>query len=247
MGKYSLVVINCDDVRRKVREIKIAGVDLSNLFTIDNFTSGMSLQKLWRVILLKYDLRGFNKLAIKYNVKKGEKPIYYDVIIDNKIINRCSKDVELKYFADGKYRYSYAIRRDNVVFERVFDELMNFVDTCDVDKYREMYFRNNKELFRLIKIYNSTFNNMIQGKDCERFESLIEDELSRYVTFRKYIVSLDKASEMRKHDSSNFSYTNEEVANNFNIENDEFIEPSEVEQMGLVDELDNKRKLVRSK
>lgn len=37
------------------------------------------------------------------------------------------------------------------------------------------------------------------------------------------------------------------VANNFNIENDEFIEPSEVEQMGLVDELDNKRKLVRSK
>ena len=162
MGKYSLVVINCNDVKRRVREIKIDGVDLTNLFTIDNFTSGMNLQQLWRIIWAKYDLHGFNKLAIKYDVKKGEKPIYYDVIVDNKIINICSKDVELKYFADGKYRYSYAIRRDNVIFRRVFDDLMNFIDICDVDKYREMYFRNNKELFRLIKIYNSTFNSMIQ-------------------------------------------------------------------------------------
>lgn len=247
MGKYSLVVINCDDVKRRVREIKIDGVDLTNLFTIDNFTSGMNLQQLWRIIWAKYDLHGFNKLAIKYDVKKGEKPIYYDVIVDNKIINICSKDVELKYFADGKYRYSYAIRRDNVIFRRVFDDLMNFIDICDVDKYKKMYFYNNKELFRLIKIYNSTFNSMIQGKDCERFERLIEDELSRYVTFRKYIVSLDRASEKCKYDSSNFSYTNEELANKFNKEYDEFIEPSEVEQMGLVDKLDNERKLVRSK
>ena len=65
MGKYSLVVINCDDVKRRVREIKIDGVDLTNLFTIDNFTSGMNLQQLWRIIWAKYDLHGFNKLAIK--------------------------------------------------------------------------------------------------------------------------------------------------------------------------------------
>ena len=247
MGKYSLVVINCNDVKRRVREIKIDGVDLTNLFTIDNFTSGMNLQQLWRIIWAKYDLHGFNKLAIKYDVKKGEKTIYYDVIVDNKIINICSEDVELKYFADGKYRYSYAIRRDNVIFRRVFDDLMNFIDICDVDKYREMYFRNNKELFRLIKIYNSTFNSMIQGKDCEKFESMIEDELSRYVTFRKYIISLDRASNMNRHDKSNFSYTDEETASMYNRENDEFIEPSEVRQMGLVDDFDYKRKLVRSK
>ena len=70
MGKYSLVVINCDDVKRRVREIKIDGVDLTNLFTIDNFTSGMNLQQLWRIIWAKYDLHGFKcKKCFRANSK----------------------------------------------------------------------------------------------------------------------------------------------------------------------------------
>ena len=260
MGKYSLVAIGCGSNRGRVREIKLDGVDLTNLFTIDNFTSGMTFQQLWHLVFQKYDFRGFNKIVIRYEVKKGNF-IYYDVIFDNKIINSCSKDVDLKYFEEGEYRFSYAIRLNNVVFRRVFDELMNFVDIYDVDKYKGMYFYNNEELFKLIKIYNSTFNkmkiyrsifnDMIQEKVCDlekvcdKLECLIENELSRYVTFREYIFSLGKTMGKREYDDRDFNYTLDELAYIYNRENDEFIDSSEVEQMGLVDNFDYKRKKVR--
>lgn len=250
MRKYSLVAINCDNscVRRE-QEIKLDGVDLSHLFTIDNFTSGMSLSNLWNLIWDSYDLKGFNRLAVKLVMKKGGRPIYYDVIVNNEIINCCSSTVDRKYFDSGKSRYAYVIRRDNPWFQDEYTRLMNFVDSYDIPKYRDDYFYNNKELYKLIWRYISSFYDIYEESDRDGLRSLIEDEFSKYVTFRKWIVNLERIYS-KGPDKVNCEYTNQELADMYNRryldeDKEEFIEPEEVGQMGLVDDgyFGNKRRI----
>ena len=250
MGKYSLVAINYDNgLRGKEKEIRLNGVDLSHLFTIDNFTSGMSFEDLWRFVWKNNDLKGFNKLMIKLVISDKKKPIYYDVITDNYVIKSCSSTVDLKYFDSGKSRYAYGIRRDNPWFQEEYARLMDFVDSYDITKYKDDYFYSNKDLYDLIWRYISSFYDSNEECDRDRLRSLIEDEFSKYVTFRKWIVNLERIYS-KGPDKVNCEYTNQELADMYNRrylddDKEEFIEPEEVGQMGLVDDgyLGNKRRV----
>ena len=118
-----------------------------------------------------------------------------------------------------------------------------------ITKYKDDYFYGNKELYDLIWRYISSFYDSNEESDRDRLRSLIEDEFSKYVTFRQWIVNLERIYS-KGPDKVNCEYTNQELADMYNRrylddDKEEFIEPEEVGEMGLVDDgyLGNKRRV----
>lgn len=239
MARYSLVAIKyCNNNVIDEVEIKLDGARCSNLIGMDKFTSGINFYDLWNQIRSVHDLDDSYELVIKYVRNRKERPVYYGAIIDNKTINSCCRNTNYSFFDDKGCVY-VIIKRDPY-FLRVYESLINIIDTYKFEDYRDIYFYNNDKLLELVKEY-------VESNDKRLLDS-IKEELSIYVTFRKFIVNLERLRKQKL--KKRCIASKEELAENYNRrfldeDKEEFIESCEVEQMGLYDTFGLKRSIGR--
>ncbi len=258
MGKYDLVASYHDGNGNFYNEriIRIDGIKLDTLANIDFYTSGMKEDEVWREISKACDLNDCNLLSIRYLGSDSRRPLYYKVLYSNPSINSCSVDLKLKAGKDRKH--SYFINKNNKYFQQELEKLENLIKNKDIDKIKERM-SDNQHLAFLIKRY---IDNTDAYEDYDAKKMAYDDiiaEFSKYINFRKWILSGNRKAHTKKtiYSTKNNSkhkynykhvpsdnYDNlyeqlrierQEILASYNINNlekEEFLDESELDQMG---------------
>lgn len=193
MGKYFLVASYYDRTKKTFvneKVIRVQGICLENLYEIDKFTSSKNYYSLWKRIKMDNDISDVDMLSIRYESGLDVKPLYYKVLVFNKIIFSCSNSLEKKFFS-GRRRYGYGIRQDNEYYNIEKKELLNLVDAKDMDRLEEILY-NNGYLLKLIKRYLNSYYDYSEQEAKYLDYNLIFEEFSKYETFRNWIVAKEK-------------------------------------------------------
>lgn len=258
MGKYDLVASYHDGNGNFYNEriIRIDGIKLDTLANIDFYTSGMKEDEVWREISKACDLNDCNLLSIRYLGNDSRRPLYYKVLYSNPSINSCSVDLKLKAGKDRKH--SYFINKNNKYFQQELEKLENLIKNKDIDKIKERM-SDNQHLAFLIKRYIDN-GDVYEDYDAKKlaYDDIVA-EFSKYINFRKWIISgirkvYDRKSIYSTKNNSKHKYNYKHVPNgkedNFyeqlsierqrildsynigNLEKEEYLSESELEQMG---------------
>ena len=258
MGKYDLVASYHDGNGNFYNEriIRIDGIKLDTLANIDFYTSGMKEDEVWREISKACDLNDCNLLSIRYLGSDSRRPLYYKVLYSNPSINSCSVDLKLKAGKDRKH--SYFINKNNKYFQQELEKLENLIKNKDIDKIKERM-SDNQHLAFLIKRYIDN-TDVYEDYDAKKlaYDDIVA-EFSKYINFRKWIISgirkvYDRKSIYSTKNNSKHKYNYKHVPNgkedNFyeqlsierqrildsynigNLEKEEYLSESELEQMG---------------
>lgn len=259
MGNYYLVASYHDGKGNFYNEriIRIDGIKLNTLANIDFYTSGMKEDEVWEDISKTYNLNDCNLLFIRYLVNDSSRVLpYKKVLYSNPGINSCAGDLELKAGKDRKY--SYFINKNNKYFQQELEKLENLIKNKDIDKIKERM-SDNQHLAFLIKRY---IDNTDAYEDYDAKKMAYDDiiaEFSKYINFRKWILSGNRKAHTKKtiYSTKNNSkhkynykhvpsdnYDNlyeqlrierQEILDSYNINNlekEEFLDESELDQMG---------------
>lgn len=258
MGKYYLVASYYDGKGSFYNEkiIKMEGVKLDTLGSIDSYTSNKLSDELWSDISKENDLSNCNLLSIRYLKNDRSKPSYYKIICSNPIINSCANDLQLKVGKDRKR--SYFINKKNKFFQVELNELDFLINEGDIEQIKEII-GDNSHLVFLIKRYIDNINIYEDYDEKKVAYDDIVAEFSKYINFRRWVVGSnkkvyskgstfsDKAIQKpkynykyKKHDKSWNLYDDlrtdrQSVLDRYNtrdLEKEEFLEDSELDQMG---------------
>lgn len=264
MGKYALIASHYDRNRGEfLNEIKIdvPNIDLTNLDSIDHFTSQYDDITLMKEVLKYNTLTNQNFFSIRYLKSNDSRPIYYKIIYHNELITKLSSKVEVKLIGNKQHSYAQAVPQ-NVDFAIEFKKIEEMLDRRDIDQLVS-FFGEFHPLVSLARNYLSCDPYDYEGLD--QCKKMVKQEFSRYKTFRGWIVSKEKRNvknfnrpivpkvkqkpiitktvEENEQDYIN-QYNNEhqityeeQKALDYNTnlldeDKEEFIEPDEMEQMG---------------
>lgn len=258
MGKYDLVASYHDGKGNFYNEriIRIDGIKLNTLANIDFYTSRMREDEVWREISKACDLNDCNLLSIRYLGSDSRRPLYYKVLYYNPIINSCAGDLKLKAGKDRKH--SYFINKNNKFFQQELEKLNDLIKSRNIDEIKERM-SDNQHLAFLIKRY---IDNEDVYEDYDAKKLVYDDivaEFSKYINFRKWILSGNRKTHTKKtiYSTKNNSkhkynykhvpsdnYDNlyeqlrmerQEILDSYNINNlekEEFLDERELDQMG---------------
>lgn len=258
MGKYDLVASYHDGNGNFYNEriIQINGIKLDTLANIDFYTSRMREDEVWREISKACDLNDCNLLSIRYLGSDNRRPLYYKVLYYNPIINSCAGDLKLKAGKDRKH--SYFINKNNKFFQQELEKLNDLIKSRNIDEIKERM-SDNQHLAFLIKRY---IDNEDVYEDYDAKKLVYDDivaEFSKYINFRKWIISGIRKVYDRKpiyiakdkgKSKYNYKYVPNGKEDNFyeqlsierqrildsynigNLEKEEYLSESELEQMG---------------
>lgn len=259
MGNYYLVASYHDGKGNFYNEriIRIDGIKLNTLANIDFYTSGMKEDEVWEDISKTYNLNDCNLLFIRYLVNDSSRVLpYKKVLYSNPGINSCAGDLELKAGKDRKY--SYFINENNKFFQQELKKLENLIKNKDIDEINERM-SDNQHLAFLIKRYIDN-GDVYEDYDAKKlaYDDIVA-EFSKYINFRKWIISgirkvYDRKPIYSTKNNSKHKYNYKHVPNgkedNFyeqlsierqrildsynigNLEKEEYLSESELEQMG---------------
>lgn len=258
MGKYDLVASYHDGNGNFYNEriIQINGIKLDTLANIDFYTSRMREDDVWRDISKVCDLSDCNLLSIRYLGSDSRRPLYYKVLYYNPIINSCAGDLKLKAGKDRKH--SYFINKNNKFFQQELEILNDLIKSKNINEIKERM-SDNQHLAFLIKRY---IDNADVYEDYDAKKLAYDDivaEFSKYINFRKWIISGIRKVYDRKPIYSakdkgkpkyNYKYVpngkednlyeqlsieRQRILDSYNIgnlEKEEYLSESELEQMG---------------
>lgn len=265
MGKYTLVASHYDRNRGEfLNEIKInvPNIDLTNLDSIDQFTSQYNELNLTKEIEKYNTLTNQNFFSIRYLKSNDSKPIYYKVIYSNELIHNLSAKVEVKLIGNKQHSHAKAVPM-NVNFGSEFKQIEEILDNRNIDKLIE-YFGEFHPIISLARNYiNCDPFDYVGLEQCKK---MVRQEFSRYKTFRGWIVAKEKKNVkynkpivpkvrekqrpiivktieeneqgyINKYNDEHQITYEEQKALDYNTrsldeDKEEFIEPDEMEQMG---------------
>ena len=258
MGKYDLVASYHDGNGNFYSEriIQISGIKLDTLANIDFYTSRMREDDVWRDISKVCDLSDCNLLSIRYLGSDSRRPLYYKVLYYNPIINSCAGDLKLKAGKDRKH--SYFINKNNKFFQQELEKLNDLIKSKNINEIKERM-SDNQHLAFLIKRYIDNAD-VYEDYDAEKlaYDDIVA-EFSKYINFRKWIISgirkvYDRKPIYSAKDKSKPKYNYKYVPNGKednlyeqlsierqrildsynigNLEKEEYLSESELEQMG---------------
>lgn len=189
MGKYALVASRYDANSGKFineKVIKISGLNLTNLLSIDKFSSEVDYKVLWNKISLENDVEGLTTLSVRYIKNKSSSPIYMKSIISNPVIYSCCCDARVEYL--NNRGYSYKIDCNNKYLREAKDRVISLIEKKNEEELENLFY-NNKNLLFLIKRYMSNSYDMDEMVEREWDFRNIMDEFSRYKVFRGYVIA----------------------------------------------------------
>ena len=196
MGKYQLVGVYYDDSTKKIsneKQLISKKARLSNLISIDRFTSSRDGVSLWRELAKYNDISDINTLVLKYNRDKDSKPTYMPVIIDNKYLLSATYNCKSRKSRYNNKTFHYFINHKSTKFhevcERFFYLLFSFRYKSNKESESKEY---KKHMDRLVKNCSDLkkYVDWCLGVDLMVEEDFgwLKEELSKYKTFRNVLV-----------------------------------------------------------
>lgn len=195
MGKYELVASHYDLYRHEYLNeivIRYPNIDLTNLETIDHFTSRFSEIELFKKISEYNALTNQNHLSIRYLKKKNMNPNYFKVIYENSMIYNMSNQVECRMTGSYEHPYANAVPM-NETFHLEFREIEDILTMKNIQRIID-FFGENHPLSALAQQYLKCDSYDYEG--LEQIKQRLKQEFSRYKTFRGWIIS--KKNPIRK-------------------------------------------------
>ena len=192
MSKYYLVAAYYDG-KNFVNEVQIDGLgeySLKSLRDIDLFTSSHSLQEIIHILEKYYDIDPRSSVSVKRYKNVNATPDYYKAIISNKKYNETILDMqEITYAISGHRMRTLAVFRDSSLFKEEFLKLDYMLKSKDMAKFKEVYPYDNQFSLAVSRYMSDAYDNDFER---EKDYETIQNEFSRYKTFRSWIVNQDK-------------------------------------------------------
>ena len=192
MQKYFLVASYYNLHTRKYEEetiVNIPQVDLTTLQSIDHYTSRKTHTELLNEISSQLKNPRINHIAIKFYKTKNSDPEYYKVIEDNPSFSNCALDLTsqpITYRIFNKVISSPSIKSTNQLLIKEKEKLKTILETKDANEFKKIYPRENMFSTLVLGYINSDYD---EYDEQQRILKSIEQEFSRYKTFRGWIVS----------------------------------------------------------
>lgn len=256
MGKYSLVASFYTPITKSYeneQEIIINDVCLNSLAKIDKYTSKYTSEDFYHKLGVE---KKFTIISIKYLKAKSSTPIYIPIIFNNEIISSCVDELETKRFYNYP-NYDYAINKKNPYFQSELRVLKKIIETKNLKVLNSLFSPNDK-FGNMVKRYILTDYDVNEQNEKKQDLNIIIEEFSRYKNFRRWIVNnvrLDKqfmkdiqCGNLANYDiktinsngtvNQDYETMDEEeylrfLSQKYNVTEEEFIEPSELAQMGI--------------
>ena len=253
MKKYSLVASFYNPITKKYdneQEIMIKDVCLNNLAEIDKYTSEYTSEDFYQKLGIREKMI---TISIKYLNPKSLNPIYMPIIFNNEIISSCVDELESKRFYNYP-NYDYAINKRNPYFQSELRSLKKIIETKNLEVLNSLFFPNDK-FGNMVKRYILTDYDVNEQNEKKQDLNIIIEEFSRYKNFRRWIVNnvrLDKqfmkdiqCGNLANYDIKTINFNGQDYKNmnekeylrylcqKYNVTEEEFIEPSELAQMGI--------------
>ena len=192
MSKYYLVAAYYDG-KNFVNEVQIDGLgeySLKSLRDIDLFTSSHSLQEIIHILEKYYDIDPRSSVSVKRYKNVNATFDYYKAIISNKKYNETILDMqEITYAISGHRMRTLAVFRDSSLFKEEFLKLDYMLKSKDMAKFKEVYPYDNQFSLVVSRYMSDAYDNDFER---EKDYETIQNEFSRYKTFRSWIVNQDK-------------------------------------------------------
>lgn len=256
MKKYSLVASSYNPITKSYeneQEIIINDMCLNNLAAIDKYTSEYTSEDFYQKLDVE---KKFTIISIKYLRSKSSAPIYMPIIFNNEIISSCVDELETKRFCNYP-NYDYAINKRNPYFQSELRVLKKIIETKNLEVLNSLFSPNDK-FGNMIKRYILTDYDVNEQNEKKQDLNIIIKEFSRYKNFRRWIVNnirLDKQAfkdiqcgnledyvikTIYSSGTVNQYYETMDkekylwfLCQKYNVTEEEFIEPSELAQMGI--------------
>lgn len=256
MKKYSLVASSYNPITKSYeneQEIIINDMCLNNLAAIDKYTSEYTSEDFYQKLGIREKMI---TISIKSLNPKSLNPIYMPIIFNNEIISSCVDELESKRFYNYP-NYDYAINKRNPYFQSELRVLKKIIETKNLEVLNSLFSPNDK-FGNMVKRYILTDYDVNEQNEKKQDLNIIIKEFSRYKNFRRWIVNnirLDKQAlkdiqcgNLANYDiktinsngtvNQGYKNMNEEeylryLCQKYNVTEEEFIEPSELSQMGI--------------
>jgi len=193
MSKYHLVASYYNLYQKKYEneiEVTIPGIDLSTIQAIDYYTSSHTNQEILSKIEQVTGIKGLNHLSIKYYKNKTAKPIYYHIIEYFPEFTPCTKSTITKqYKLLGKLMVTSVVLNDIELFQKEKSELLQIIEKRNLEAFEKRYPYNDQFYFLVTRIITSSYDEQ-QEMQNDLNQAMLE--LSRYKTFRGWIVAKQK-------------------------------------------------------
>ena len=195
MSKCSLILKHYDDYGNivNIQDIYLENNNFESIADIDKYTSSRKIYDFWQEIFLYNDCGNFSSVFIK-NVD-DDKTNYYNVILNNKVINNCVNDLE-----------GNNINKNNIFFKKEYREFINYLCCYDLK-----YFRENLDIDddSFMLIYDFKYNRTLESYDA------LLSLFSNYLFFRDWVSNKNKI----KKEGINFNKRTEENSYDYKFKN----------------------------
>lgn len=253
MKKYSLVASSYNPITKSYeneQEIIINDMCLNNLAAIDKYTSEYTSEDFYQKLGIREKMI---TISIKSLNPKSLNPIYMPIIFNNEIISSCVDELESKRFYNYP-NYDYAINKRNPYFQSELRVLKKIIETKNLEVLNSLFSPNDK-FGNMVKRYILTDYDVNEQNEKKQDLNIIIEEFSRYKNFRRWIVNnirLDKQAfkdiqcgNLANYDIKTINFNGQDYKNmnekeylrylcqKYNVTEEEFIEPSELAQMGI--------------
>lgn len=199
MGKYYLVASHYNAYTKSYENeivVKLSQVDLSTIQAIDNFTSNHTHAELISLIEKESNIKDLNHLSIQYYKNNDCNPVYYRTIENNKEFSTCTTNTTTKDYKHlGKFKKSIAISNNNKYLLTETKKIIELIEKKDLKSIEEIFGKKH-EIYFLIERYLTTSYDDYQAQK-DDYEIILK-ELSKYTTFRQWIIGQEKRKNKEK-------------------------------------------------